>query len=204
MDFNSPLEIIEEEARAIDAITDMLERYEAVQEELEVIYEENRLLRKEIDVLKKKAEEVATSDGRNNDDDRTASGDIRNRQRSSDGNSSNRGTSVSDEAQVTSGSTYEATFYTARCEGCSGITYSGHDVRNTIHTPEGLRIIAVDPSMIAIGSIVRVTLSDGTSFKAEASDIGGDIKGSRIDILVATKEEALRLGRQDVTVEIIK
>src|SRR5690554_3543594 len=29
--------------------------------------------------------------------------------------------------------TYEATFYTAGCEGCTGITASGVDVRNTTH-----------------------------------------------------------------------
>lgn len=98
----------------------------------------------------------------------------------------------------------EATFYTAKCDGCSGITYSGLDVRGTIYTPEGLRVIAVDPTVLPLGSIVRVTLGDGTTFKAEASDIGADIKGRRIDVLVATKDEAYRLGRQGAEVEIIR
>ncbi|MEK3887277.1 3D domain-containing protein [Bacillus sp. FSL K6-3431] len=98
----------------------------------------------------------------------------------------------------------EATFYTAFCPtGCIGITATGLDVSNTIYTPEGYRVIAVDPSQISLGSLVRVTLADGSTFKAVASDTGGDIKGARIDVLVATRDEANRLGRQAATVEII-
>src|SRR5690606_22069426 len=63
-----------------------------------------------------------------------------------------------------------ATFYTARCEGCTGITKTGIDVRNTIHTPDGYRIIATDPSLIPLGSIVKVTLENGKSFEAKAAD----------------------------------
>src|SRR5690625_387281 len=96
----------------------------------------------------------------------------------------------------------EATFYTAGCEGCSGITATGIDVKQTVYH-EGKRIIAVDPSVIPLGSIVRVTLGNGDSFEAIAGDTGGAIKGSRIDVLVGRKTEARRLGRQSATVENI-
>lgn len=99
-------------------------------------------------------------------------------------------------------STYEATMYTARCDGCSGITYSGVDVRNTIYH-EGRRVIAVDPSVIKLGTVVEITYSGGHSFEAVAEDIGSAIKGRRIDILVNTKEESFTFGRQDVEVRII-
>ena len=98
---------------------------------------------------------------------------------------------------------FEATYYTARCDGCSGITATGYDVRSTIYSPEGYRIIAVDPNVIPLGSVVRVTYGDETSFKAIASDTGGDIKGRRIDVLVTSKEEAYRLGRTNVSVETL-
>src|SRR5699024_7291610 len=99
---------------------------------------------------------------------------------------------------------FEATFYTAFCPtGCTGITATGVDVSNTIYH-KGKRIIAVDPSVIPLGSHVKVTLEDGTSFEATALDVGGVIKGNRIDILVASRDEAYRLGRQTVKVEIIK
>ena len=98
--------------------------------------------------------------------------------------------------------TVEATFYTAECDGCSGITKLGYDVRRTIYV-NGYRVIAVDPTVIPLGSIVRVDLADGQSFEAIAGDVGGAIKGARIDVLVASKTEAYRLGRQQVSVEII-
>lgn len=99
--------------------------------------------------------------------------------------------------------TVEATFYTAFCPtGCNGITATGLDVRNTIYTADGYRIIAVDPSVIPLGSIVKVSLENGDSFTAKAEDTGGAIKGGRIDVLVATKSEARRLGRQSAKVEI--
>lgn len=96
-----------------------------------------------------------------------------------------------------------ATHYTATCEGCIGITKNGTDVRNTIYDGDK-RIIAVDPSVIPINSIVRVTYDNGTTFKAIAADVGGSIKGGRIDVLVASESEAYRLGRKEATIEILK
>ena len=97
---------------------------------------------------------------------------------------------------------FDATFYTAFCPtGCTGITATGVDVSNTIYH-EGKRIIAVDPNVIPLGTHVKVTLENGDSFEATAQDTGGDVKGGRIDILVESRDEARRLGRQ--TAEITK
>lgn len=96
-----------------------------------------------------------------------------------------------------------ATHYTARCDGCSGITATGIDVTRTIYA-NGLRVIAVDPRVIPLGSIVRVKYADGMTFKAIAGDVGGAIKNRRIDVLVASENEAYRLGKQTVTVTILK
>lgn len=99
---------------------------------------------------------------------------------------------------------FEATFYTAFCDtGCTGVTATGMNVKNTIYS-DGLRIIAVDPSVIPLYSIVRVTLADGTSFTAIAGDTGGHIDGYRIDVLVGTNDEARKLGRQRVSVKVLK
>lgn len=96
-----------------------------------------------------------------------------------------------------------ATHYTASCEGCIGITKNGTDVRNTIYS-EGKRIIAVDPNVIALNSTVQVTYEDGTTFKAVAADTGSDIKGARIDVLVASESEAYELGRQLAEITILE
>src|SRR5690625_4164256 len=145
---------------------------------------------KDTDVEEKKDDKVNDSDNNNNNNDVT-------------NNSTNN-----DVHSTTSGDAelieVEATFYTAMCDtGCTGTTATGLNVKDTIYTDEGNRIIAVDPSVIPLGSTVKVSLEDGTTFTASAEDTGGDIKGQRIDILVESKEEAERMGRQNVKIELI-
>lgn len=91
----------------------------------------------------------------------------------------------------------EATAYTPYCAGCIGITKTGIDVRTGTH-----KIIAVDPRVIPLKSTVELFL-DGKSLGVyKAEDTGGDIKGTRIDILHKTKASAYEFGRRDVEVII--
>ena len=88
-----------------------------------------------------------------------------------------------------------ATHYTAYCDtGCTGVTATGLDVRNTIYNKEGLRVIAVDPNVIPLNKVVTVITPYG-KFKAVTGDTGGAIKGNRIDILVDNKTKANKLGK---------
>lgn len=97
----------------------------------------------------------------------------------------------------------EATAYTSECVGCTGLTYfKGYDVRNTEFF-EGMRVVAVDPNIIELGTIMTVHTPEG-SFEAIAMDIGSDIQGHRLDILVSDKPRAFDFGRQLVTVELGK
>lgn len=98
---------------------------------------------------------------------------------------------------------FEATYYGMDCNGCSGITANGTDVRGSIYTPSGLRVVAVDPSVIPLGSIVEVNTPSGT-FTAEAADTGGAIKGRIIDILVGSEAESRSYGRQQVKIRVLK
>ena len=99
--------------------------------------------------------------------------------------------------------TFEATAYTAFCStGCTGITRTGYDVSETIYY-EGMRVIAVDPNVIPLHSIVEVATGEKV-FTAIALDTGGNIKSYRIDILKETKEGALKFGRRDVEIKIKK
>lgn len=99
--------------------------------------------------------------------------------------------------------TFEASAYTADCpEGCSGTTATGIDVTRTIYHA-GKRIIAVDPSVIALGSTVEIKQADGTTFEAVSLDTGGAIKGAKIDVLVANEADAVQFGRQSVQVRVI-
>lgn len=111
---------------------------------------------------------------------------------SSSNSSNNTSDSDSSEAVIN----MEATAYTAYCDGCSGITATGIDLRNQ---PDK-KVVAVDPDVIPLGSVVEV---EGYG-RAIAGDTGGAIQGNRIDLHMATKDEANNFGRQNVTVRVIE
>lgn len=91
--------------------------------------------------------------------------------------------------------TVTATAYTANCAGCSGITKTGVNLKAN----PAAKVIAVDPAIIPLGSKVHV---EGYGY-ATASDIGGAIKGNRIDVFVPEHNDALAWGRKQVKVTII-
>jgi 3D (Asp-Asp-Asp) domain-containing protein/LysM repeat protein len=92
--------------------------------------------------------------------------------------------------------TVEATAYTASCEGCSGTTKTGVDLKANPNA----KVIAVDPSVIPLGSKVHV---EGYGY-ATAEDIGGAIKGNRIDVFIPTQDGAIAWGRKQVKVTILE
>jgi 3D (Asp-Asp-Asp) domain-containing protein len=85
-----------------------------------------------------------------------------------------------------------ATAYTAGCYGCSGITALG------FHAGHG--IVAVDPSVIPLGTKLYVP---GYG-KAIAGDTGGDIHGRRIDLGFNNLADAMRFGRREITVYVLR
>jgi 3D (Asp-Asp-Asp) domain-containing protein len=85
-----------------------------------------------------------------------------------------------------------ATAYTAGCYGCSGITASG--------LRAGFGIIAVDPSVIPLGTKVFIP---GYG-RAIAGDTGGAIVGNRVDLGMNHLADALRFGRRAMTVYVLK
>lgn len=91
--------------------------------------------------------------------------------------------------------TMEATAYTASCEGCTGITATGI---NLLENPDA-KVISVDPTVIPLGSKVYV---EGYG-EAIAGDTGGGIKGNKIDVFIASKEEAIKFGVKQLKVTIL-
>lgn len=85
----------------------------------------------------------------------------------------------------------------------STVTANGTDVSNTIYSPKGYRIIAVDTSVIPMNTLVEVTLN-GETFIARASDTGSAINGNKIDLLVGSPEEALNKGVQTAEIKIVE
>ncbi|RKD24373.1 hypothetical protein BEP19_08235 [Ammoniphilus oxalaticus] len=64
-------------------------------------------------------------------------------------------------------------------------------------------VIAVDPSVIPLGSIVEVKYGDGRIERKLAADKGGAVKGNRIDIFCWSQQEAINNGRKSVQVRVV-
>lgn len=87
--------------------------------------------------------------------------------------------------------TMNATAYTAQDDGNGSHTYRGHELRRGL--------AAVDPRVIPLGTRLFIK---GYGF-AIADDIGGAIKGNKIDLAFENRAEALQFGVQKVTVYIL-
>lgn len=83
------------------------------------------------------------------------------------------------------------TAYTPYDPGCNGITYTG--------TKAGQGTIAVDPKVIPLGSKVYIP-GYGVGI---ASDIGGAIKGNRLDVCYASRTQALNWGVKNLQVYVL-
>lgn len=91
--------------------------------------------------------------------------------------------------------TMEATAYGPDCSGCSGVSATGMNLKDS-PTP---KVIAVDPDVIPLGSRVWV---EGYG-EAIAADTGGAIKGNIIDVLYPSESEANSWGRRTVKVKVL-
>ncbi|WP_208559228.1 3D domain-containing protein [Marinilactibacillus kalidii] len=107
-------------------------------------------------------------------------------------------TSSSDEATQASQSgrtvAVEATAYSLNQPELGNVTFSGIDLRETPN------VIAVDPSVIPLGS--RVNIPGYGEFIA--GDTGSAIQGNRIDIHMTDLQQALQFGRRSIEVQIIE
>lgn len=91
--------------------------------------------------------------------------------------------------------TVKATAYTASCDGCSGTTATGINIKANPNE----KVIAVDPSVIPLGSKVYV---EGFG-EATAADTGGAIKGNRIDVFIPSQQDAINFGVKQLKVTIL-
>ncbi|HET7657046.1 MAG TPA: peptidoglycan-binding protein [Bacillales bacterium] len=113
---------------------------------------------------------------------------------SSNSDSSSSDVSQSSDHQNYKTVTVKSTAYTASCPGCSGITATGI---NLLKNPDS-KVIAVDPSVIPLGSKVYVP---GYGY-AIAGDTGGAINGHRIDVYFQNRSQALNWGVREITVKV--
>lgn len=81
--------------------------------------------------------------------------------------------------------------------------YSAQDPGNGNYTATGSRLkkglVSVDPKLIPLGTRLYI---EGYGY-AVADDVGGAIKGHRIDLAYDSRSEALQFGRQTVKVYVL-
>lgn len=98
---------------------------------------------------------------------------------------------------------WTATAYAYRAGGTNG-SKSGITASST-KIDEG-RSIAVDPSVIPLGSVVAIYNASNKQYNGLylAEDTGGAIKGKKIDIAMVTIGEARKWGKRTISVAIIE
>jgi 3D (Asp-Asp-Asp) domain-containing protein len=93
--------------------------------------------------------------------------------------------------------TYKAT-YTMQATAYTGGTLTALGLK-PVRDPSGLSTIAVDPSVIPLGSKVYIP---GYGY-AICSDTGSAIKGNIIDLYLNSEDECINWGRRNITLYIV-
>ncbi|EAD3288017.1 LysM peptidoglycan-binding domain-containing protein [Listeria monocytogenes] len=114
-------------------------------------------------------------------------------QKSTSSNEASSNSSSSAQGNVSKELTVTATAYSKSEPGMSHMTATGIDLN------DNSRVIAVDPSVIPLGSKVYV---EGYG-QAIAADTGGAIKGNKIDVHLNSVQEVNNWGVKQVKVQIL-
>ena len=141
------------------------------------------------------AEQTASNSTSSNSNSAAVSSSSNNSNSDSSSNSSPAPAPAPAKPEVSSGRTLrvQATGYSTKQPNLSTHTATGIDLRINP------RVIAVDPSVIPLGSMVEV---EGMGVYI-AGDTGGAIRGNIIDIHFQTVGEALSWGRRSVTIRVL-
>lgn len=107
-------------------------------------------------------------------------------------NSNTQSSSSSSSNKQGSTRTMQATAYSTNEPGMGRYTANGTDLQ------KNSRVIAVDPNVIPLGTMVTIE-GYGTYV---AADTGGAIKGNRIDIHFNSVQECINFGRRNVNITI--
>lgn len=127
----------------------------------------------------------------NNNNNNSSNNSNSNSNNTTSNNSSNSNNNSNSNASAKKTFTMEATAYSGHNTTAMGL--------RPVREPNGISTVAVDSSVIPLGSKVYV---EGYGV-AIASDTGGAIKGNKIDLFMNSEAECLQFGRRPVTVKIL-
>lgn len=178
-------EVVEKKESLDAKVADLQNLLAANKEELNKLSAEEQTIKDRQEAERKAA--LAAAEAKNkaksNDAVSTASSSVSSSSTSSSSTSSSTGSWM----------TVQATGYSTQQKGLSTHTATGIDLR------VNPKVIAVDPRVIPLGSLVEV---QGLGVYI-AGDTGGAIKGNIIDIHYPTVRQALNWGRRNVKIRII-
>lgn len=145
----------------------------------------------------REAREKAEREAQNNSNKNNNSNSSNSNSNSSNNSSSSNSSSSNNTNSSNSNTSGKKTFT------MEATAYSGHNTTamgpRPVREPNGISTVAVDSSVIPLGSKVYV---EGYGV-AIASDTGGAIKGNKIDLFMNSESECLQFGRRPVTVTIL-
>lgn len=144
-----------------------------------------------------KQEEQAKENANNNSNNSNSSNN-NSSSSSNSNNSSNNSGSGSGNSNTGSPTTDYKKVIQAEATAYSGGTITAMGLK-PVRNPNGISTIAVDPSVIPLGSKVYIP---GYGY-AIASDTGGAIKGNKIDLYMNSEQACNTWGRRPVTVYVI-
>lgn len=118
-------------------------------------------------------------------------------ERSSSSSKSKSGSSSSS-SKSSSGTIKGYEYKEVKVMEATAYTYTGRKTATGRTTKRG--IVAVDPRVIPLGTRLYI---EGYGY-GEAQDVGGGVKGNKIDLFMETRSECLRWGRRSTKVYILK
>lgn len=97
------------------------------------------------------------------------------------------------------------TYSYSRAVSCTGFAYCEPGGKTASGTPARQGAIAVDPSVIPLGSRLFIIADDGSVVYGEAvaEDTGGNIKGHKVDLFYNSDSLCRSFGRRAVTVYVL-
>ena len=105
---------------------------------------------------------------------------------------------ASESLGMTSLGNFSVTHYCTCVQCCGksdGVTASGR-------AAEPYKTIAVDPSVIPLGSIIYLDYGDGVLHECRADDTGGAVRGHKLDLCVGDHQSAVQYGVRTATVYV--
>ncbi len=153
---------------------------------------------------KERAEQNKNNSNKNNSSNNSSSNSNKNNNSSSNNsNNNNSNNSSSNNNSSSSNNNSNSNTSSKKTLTMEATAYSGHNTTamglRPVREPNGISTVAVDSSVIPLGSKVYV---EGYGV-AIASDTGGAIVGNKIDLFMNSEAECLQFGRRPVTVKIL-